>query len=248
MQWSKSEPFSIRKEKFESFEKKKAKAADWCTRKTLSQLLSCLLEQRNASKNTKNFTINSKFVKVWYLSRRATVSISKKFQAKTALPLVVYFDLEPIIGPVSSVQQNPQTFRNSCLGQKHSERLLLCSHFTWKSKFGVLSSVQRGRLHASFCEASGDTSKRYLPEKAKPGVLHGRRWTCKRACNSLLDMWNYFFCGQQKSLGSLPFFKSVSWLKVQATAQNTELPSHNCTQLVRIWLAPCCIESSSLQP
>ena len=33
----------------------------------------------------------------------------KKFQAKTALPLVVYYDLESIIVSVSSVEQNPQT-------------------------------------------------------------------------------------------------------------------------------------------
>ena len=33
----------------------------------------------------------------------------KKFQAKSALPLVIYFDLESIIVPVSSVEQNPQT-------------------------------------------------------------------------------------------------------------------------------------------
>ena len=33
----------------------------------------------------------------------------KKFQAKTALPLVIYFDIESIIVPVSSVEQNPQT-------------------------------------------------------------------------------------------------------------------------------------------
>ena len=33
----------------------------------------------------------------------------KKIQAKTALPLVVYFDLESIIVLVSSVEQNPPT-------------------------------------------------------------------------------------------------------------------------------------------
>ena len=41
----------------------------------------------------------------------------KKFQAKTALPLVVYFDLESIIVPVSSVEQSPQTSGTRVLGK-----------------------------------------------------------------------------------------------------------------------------------
>ena len=42
----------------------------------------------------------------------------KKFQAKTALPLVVYFELESVVIPVSSVEQNPQTSKTRAL-DKH---------------------------------------------------------------------------------------------------------------------------------
>ena len=69
-------------------------------------------------KNTKNFAINSKLVKFCYLSQTATVSLSKKFHAKKALPMVVYFDLETIIVPVSSVEQNPQTSRTRGLDKQ----------------------------------------------------------------------------------------------------------------------------------
>ena len=79
-----------------------------------------MLEQRNAShfaRTTKRFTLY-KHEKICYKFETCQVLLPepdsnslafKKFQAKAALPLVIYFDLESIIVPVSSVEQNPQT-------------------------------------------------------------------------------------------------------------------------------------------
>ena len=103
----------------------------------------------------------------------------KKFQAKTALPLVVYFDQESIIVPVSSVEQNPQTSGTRVL-DKHIPSgycYVAISHGSPNLEFFHL--YRGGRLHASFCEANGDTSKRYLRKKAKTQVLHRSIWTSK---------------------------------------------------------------------
>ena len=140
-------------------------------------------------KNTKNFAITSKLVTFCYLSRTATVSLSKIFKQNSSSTGCLFWPRVNHCSGIISWTKHTD-FRVSCVGQTHSERLLLCSHFTWKSKFGVLPSVQRWRLHASLCEANGDTGKRYLREKAKTQVLHGSSWTSKRACDSLLDMWN----------------------------------------------------------
>ena len=117
-------------------------------------------------KSTKKFATNSKLVNFCYLSQKATVSTSKKFQAKTALPLIVYFDLESIIVPaVIIILKKCADFSNSCFGQIQSERLLSCSHFTWRFKFGVLSSVQRGRLLASFLKQMETLAKDFYEKK-----------------------------------------------------------------------------------
>ena len=57
-------------------------------------------------KNMKNFAINSKLVKFYYLSLTATVLLSKNFKQKQ---LFHWLSILTIIVPVSSVEQNPQT-------------------------------------------------------------------------------------------------------------------------------------------
>ena len=154
----------------------------------------------------------------------------KKFPAKTALPLVVCFDLQSIIVLVSSFEQNPPISEFRILN-KHIPSGYCCEVISHGSPNLESFHLYRGedcmQVFVKLLE-----SKRYLREPAKTNVIHRSRWTSKRACDIVLDMWNYYFCGQRKSLVTVPFLKSFSWLrslKVPPTAQNTELRSHSCT-------------------
>ena len=150
-------------------------------------------------------------------------------------------------------------FRNPCLGQTHSERLLLFSHFTWKPKFGVLSSVQMGRLHAfvedcKFLVKQMETlSKDIYEKKQRHRYFTGAVGQTKELATHCWICETTFCADHKKVLDRCQksLFESVFWLgslKVQPTAQNTQFRTHTLTQLVSILLASCCKESSSLYP
>ena len=114
---------------------------------------------------------------------------SKKYQAKTTFPLVVYFELESIIVPVSSVEQNPQTSGTRVL-DIHIPTGYCYVAISQGSPNLEFLHLYRGENCMQIFVKQMDTGKTYLREKAKTQVLHTSNCTSKRTCDSLLDMRN----------------------------------------------------------